>query len=329
MIFNPIVPKMESTTYISSLAVGSSVWCKVNGTRTEFIVVNQGNPDTSLYDTSCDGTWVLMKDMHSSRQWNTSNTNTYQNSAINTWLNNDFLEMLDTGVKAAIKQVKIPYCLGNGAGNVFSGTTGLSTKGFLLSGYEVGWTTSDNQHFPQDGAKLSYFVSGTGTSANNKRIAKLNGSASYWWLRSSYIGETASAWGVSSDGYLYNGGVSNSRGIRPAFILPFDTKIDKDNNIIAPPVEPETWVINENAQIFAGHTFNLSFTSNQQSFGKIVFGEETKFHAYLYYGDIEVADASGSNWYVFDNAAYRTITFDQPVTDANLLTWLQANAVKQ
>lgn len=91
----------------------------------------------------------------------------------------------------------------------------------------------------------------------------------------------------------------------------------------------ETWVINEQAQIFAGHTFNLSFTSNQQSFNKIIFGEETKFYAYLYYDDIIVANTVGSSVYIFDNAAYRTITFDQPVTDTNLLTWLQANAVKQ
>ena len=96
-----------------------------------------------------------------------------------------------------------------------------------------------------------------------------------------------------------------------------------------PPSEPETWVINENPQTFEGNTFNLSFTSNQQSFNKIVFGEETRFHAYLYYDDVEVADGHGSNQYVFHDAAYRTVTFDTPVTDESLLTWLQANAVKQ
>lgn len=31
----------------------------------------------------------------------------------------------------------------------------------------------------------------------------------------------------------------------------------------------------------------------------------------------------------FKNEAYRTITFDEPVTDTNLLAWLQANGTKQ
>ena len=233
MIFNPIMPKMEPATYISSLAVGSSVWCKVNSTRTEFLVVNQGNPDTSLYDASCDGTWLLMKNVHSSRQWNTSNINTYQNSAINTWLNSDFLEMLDTDVKAVIKQVKIPYCLGNGLGTVLSGSSGMLCKGFLLSGIEVG---INYLYLPVDGAKLSYFESGTGTSANNKRVAKLDSGEVYsWWLRSALTNTTNTVWDINGSGNGTQDNVMNGKGVRPAFILPFDTKIDKDNNIVAPP----------------------------------------------------------------------------------------------
>lgn len=42
-----------------SVSIGSSLYCEENGTRTEYIVVNQGNPDSSQYDASCDGTWLL------------------------------------------------------------------------------------------------------------------------------------------------------------------------------------------------------------------------------------------------------------------------------
>ena len=44
---------------ISELSVGSSVYAKESGTPAEFIVVHHGNPDSSIYDASCDGTWLL------------------------------------------------------------------------------------------------------------------------------------------------------------------------------------------------------------------------------------------------------------------------------
>ena len=109
---------------------------------------------------------------------------------------------------------------------------GLSCKIFLLSGYEAGWTSSDDQHFPQDGAKLSYFESGTGTSANNKRIAKLNGSAADWWLRSPRTDGAGDVWLVGVNGSYYSDSASNSYGIRPAFILPSDTLVSDDGTII-------------------------------------------------------------------------------------------------
>ena len=48
---------------ISTLAVGSSVYLNVGGVRKEFLVVHQGKP-SSLYDSSCNGTWLLMKDIY-------------------------------------------------------------------------------------------------------------------------------------------------------------------------------------------------------------------------------------------------------------------------
>ena len=158
------------STKLSALSVGSSVYLNVNGTKTEFLVVNQGLP-SSLYDSSCNGTWLLMKQIYTTRTWDSSN-NDYENSDIHSYLNGTFLGLLDSDIQAAVKQVKIPYRKGTGSGgSTVSGSSGLSTKIFLLSGYELGWTTSNSSYFPVDGAKLSYFDSGTGTTANNKRIA--------------------------------------------------------------------------------------------------------------------------------------------------------------
>ena len=105
---------------------------------------------------------------------------------------------------------------------------GLPCKIFLLSLYEIGFTTSDNP----DGAKLSYFEAGTGSSALNKRIAYLNGSAAFWWLRSPYAGLTDYVWYVDSSGNGSCNDASNSYGIRPALILPSTLVVD-ENGVIS------------------------------------------------------------------------------------------------
>ena len=231
----PLLTKPSVGILASDLAVGSTVKLMESGTAVEYLVVNQGIPsNSSLYDASCDGTWLLRKDIHSERQWNTSDANKYETSAINTWLNGDFFNSLGSVEQATIKQVKIPYRKNGGSGGTNqSGANGLSCKIFLLSGYEVGWTSSDNQYFPQDGAKLSYFESGTGTSANNKRIAHLNGSAADWWLRSPNTRNSYSVWFVGSDdGGYYHGNAPLSYGIRPALVLPSNALFDETTLIL-------------------------------------------------------------------------------------------------
>lgn len=216
---------------LSTKAVGSTVKLKVNGTAKEFIVVHQGKP-SSLYDDSCNGTWLLMKDIYENRVWQSGNINKYESSDIHTYLNNTFLNLFESNIRDAIKQVKIPYRKNGGSGGTDqSGANGLSAKIFLLSGYEVGWTTSDYSYFPVDGAKLSYFESGTGTSANNKRIANLNGSAAYWWLRSPYTVNTGLVWGVLANGGYNSRNASNSGGIRPALILPSTLLVSDDGTV--------------------------------------------------------------------------------------------------
>lgn len=220
---------------LGSKAVGSIVKLKVGGVAKEFIVVHQGKP-SSIYDDSCDGTWLLMKDVYENRKWHSSNVNKYESSDIHAYLNSTFLNLFESNIRDVIKQVKIPYRSGGGSGGSDqSGANGLPCKVFLLSGYEVGWTTSDNGYFPENGAKLSYFESGTGSSANNKRIAKLNGSAAFWWLRSA-TGGTSSVWGVLSNGGYSSDYASSSYGIRPCIILPSDVLVDDSGNVL-PPVD--------------------------------------------------------------------------------------------
>lgn len=221
---------------ISSLAVGSSVYLNVGGVRKEFLVVHQGLP-SSMYDASCNGTWLLMKDIYENRAWDSSNANKYESSDIHSYLNSTFLNLFENNIRDAIKQVKIPYRKGGGSGGSDqSGANGLSAKIFLLSGYEVGWTTSDIRYLPVDGAKLDYFESGDGTSASNKRIATRNGVAVRWWLRSPQTNNLYSVIQVDSDGQSYSSNASNPYFVRPALVLPSDALVDDSGNV-TPPVD--------------------------------------------------------------------------------------------
>ena len=229
------VTRVRNVTYsavkserIGGLDVGESVFLNVDGKRMEFIVVNQGNPDTSIYDDSCNGTWLLMKDIYENRQWHSSDVNKLESSTIHSYLNSTFLNLFDSNIRDAIKQVKLPYRKNGGYGGTDqSGANGLSCKVFLLSGPEVGLAGAS--YMPNDGAKLDYFNANTGT--DSKRIAYLNGSAASWWLRSPHTRYTGSVWGVNSYGSYDYYFASSSYGIRPALVLPSTVTVDNDRNV--------------------------------------------------------------------------------------------------
>lgn len=235
---------------LGTKAVGSIVKIKVNGASKDFIVVQQGNPNTSTYDSSCAGTWLLMKDIYTMSTFD--NNNSYKDSSIHTYLNGTFYNLIDSNIRAAIKQVKIPYQNGTGSGgSLATGSNGLSTKVFLLSGYEVGWTTSDNGYFPKDGVRLAYF--GNSSGGNSKRVAYNGSSAAIWWLRSPLASNDNGFWSVGNDGSSVNGWYFSSCGVRPAFILPSTLVVSDDGTVsvnTAPTVSTDGAALGEKNTAF-------------------------------------------------------------------------------
>ena len=239
-------------------AVGSVVKLKFNGAMREFLVVHQGRPST-LYDASCDGVWLLMKDCLEAKRWHSSDVNDYANSEVNSYLNSTVLSKFDKDIQAQIKQVKIPYRPGSGtSGTVNSGANGLSTKIFLLSDREVGYTKSNvNSYICDDGAKLAYFRDGNGTS---EKIAKFNGSAVGWWLRSPALNNSTLAWRVNSNGNAdYNGCSYTGYYLRPALILPSNLLTSDDGTINTNTAPTTPGSINVPGNIQGGSTITVSW----------------------------------------------------------------------
>ena len=229
---------------LGTKAVGSIVKIKVNGASKDFIVVQQGNPNTSTYDSSCNGTWLLMKDIYTTSTF--GNNNSYKDSGIHTYLNGTFYNLIDSQIRAVIKQVKIPYT----NSGVQSGANGLSTKVFLLSGTEVGF--SGVSYMNTEGAKLSYFDSAS------KRVAYNGSSAAIWWLRSPYTSNNSNVWHVNTDGSNYNYWYSYSYGVRPAFVLPSELVVSDDGTVstnTAPAINTSSTNLGEkNAPFNFGYT---------------------------------------------------------------------------
>lgn len=229
-----------SGTKLANKEVGSIVKLNVNGAVTEFLVVHQGLP-SDIYDASCNGTWLLMKDCYESRAWHSSNVNDYENSDIHAYLNSSFLGLLDSNIQEAVRQVKIPYRAGSGSSKVANtGALGLQTKCFLISAAEANF--SDSQLPRSEGSCLAYF-SGTSQKTDKKRIAYLNGTATDWLLRTPRcISDNSYAkrlvFHSSTDGSLRSEDASRSYGIRPAFVLPGTLLVSEDGTVTTntPPV---------------------------------------------------------------------------------------------
>lgn len=232
---------------LSTKAVGSIVKIKVNGAAKDFIIVHQGLP-SSAYDASCNGVWVVMKDIYTTMKWDGSN-NDYLNSDMTAYLNGTFISLIDADIRNAIKRVKIPYT-NYSNNNVMSGSNGLSCKVFLLSGTEVGF--SGVSYMSTEGAKLSYFDSAS------KRVAYNGSSAAEWWLRSPSTGSGLGVWYVKSGGSCDYWGYYGTCGVRPAFVLPSELVVSDDGTVstnTAPAINASSTNLGEkNAPFNFGYT---------------------------------------------------------------------------
>ena len=224
------------STQLSKLSVGSTVFLNIEGGKRDFIIVNQGLP-SSDYDDSCNGTWLLMKEIYEQREWHDAlqTSNSYSKSTIHNYLNSKFLELLDPDIQDIIKLVKIPYTKTSGttdssasgsitgsttSGSIASGSNGLMTKIFLLSLAETGIRHS---YVTAEGSILEYFT----PSNYDARIGYYEGKECAWWLRSISTRPNTAAY-IDTLGDVSQTAVDEYIGIRPAMILPSTLIVDDD-----------------------------------------------------------------------------------------------------
>ena len=202
----------------SDIAVGSIVKLMEDGVATDYLVANHGIPSgSSLYDASCDGMWLLRKEIIEQRVWDAGNSNVLETSDVQAWLNSDMLAKYDSAAQSAIKQVKIPYRKNGGmGGSNQSGANGLSCKAFMPSVIELGIAKLENLNGLVDGDVLSYFK----TNAESKVVAYFNGKPATWSTRSPSTQSYVSIFQINTRSNFYGVKSTNeSNGIRPAVIV--------------------------------------------------------------------------------------------------------------
>lgn len=198
-------------TRLGDMAVGSTVKIKVNGTPTEFLIVQQGSPGSGNNDF--DGTWVLLWGIWSNKRcydytayrgFRFSETNLYS------YLNNTFFTAINEQIRSNIREVY----LRDGYDERYESDNFVNCKIFPLAGTEVG--TSYNIPGLR---KLAYFSDGPSSSDSSysKRVAYYNGSKSDWWIRDYIPSDNQRV--ITTSGSISGAWSKEYHGVRPAFIL--------------------------------------------------------------------------------------------------------------
>ena len=207
---------VKFATPIGELPAGTIVYMNVDGIRTPYIVVHQGNPDTSAYGASCNGTWVLMQNIYSLTKWQNRQNTRYDeaDSCLVRQRAQEFPSKLDTVIQNNLIPLKLL--------NIYSFQDISGDTVFLLRS--------------EDLSNMDYFSNG----AVSKRIATYNGAATDYWLRDpsssgssiNYVRATGAFSEFNENSYVstYKG-----KGFRPIYILNTASLMaDSDFNIIEP-----------------------------------------------------------------------------------------------
>lgn len=223
-----VTEKYTKHVTLNDFPVGKTIFLNENGNPVEFYVAKHN------YENSLNGmgrTLVVRKDCYDTRAWHSSNVNAYASSAIDSWLNSTYKNLLDADVRGVIGTTKIKYTPGNG--NTTVGT--LERAIFLLSVTELGGTVS---YANTEGTALDI--------ASALQIAYMNGSAITQWTRSPRPDYITYACCLNVSGGVSNSLCDTTYGARPAFTLPVTF--------------PYTWYTDSSGNIYTEQEYETKIT---------------------------------------------------------------------
>lgn len=212
----------SSGTPLGEFPVGEVVYLNENDVGIPYIIVNQGNPDTSVYDATANGTWLLRQNAQGSRY---DGQTTYYSGSIHDTKCTSHLAKFDADVQAAIKTVGVPtitkydtkqWCEYD-PNRVMSK---LLRKVFLLSTTELGATKYTDYG---EGALLDYFTK----DDNAKRKATDDSGTRVQYFTRTIRGAPTSNANAGDMSFITLDGGPNGDDLecwfRPVLVLPSET----------------------------------------------------------------------------------------------------------
>ena len=319
---------------------GDLIYLDVDGKGDKLYRVLKCKGDVAKVVAMYDDLTSTYNSTSTTTDFNGTTAQKYEGSTLDTYLNTTWYNTLSSTVKNAIVPENIvQYCYQR-----YDKPNTPNTPTYTYQ-YQYNWSDSDYENadnvgnvtvgerniFALDLKDIFDYIGKVCITSDELMTMFWNSTtkvSKYLWLRSSRAGDSYNAWNVRGDyGILGYNDVTDSRVVRPTFNInlsqiPFTKK------------KGETWIINDfSSSPTAVIIDNIEFTSNSKIFTKITISRESKLASYLLYDLEQVAsilyETDTENWYTsWTNSAYRTITLTSPAT-GDLLTWLQANAVKQ
>ena len=184
---------------------------------------------------------VRNEKLSSNMKWDSNEANEWSTATLNTYLNGDYYNGLDTTSKSMVADTK--YYLGgsntdNGSAETYynweRGTTVYSGRSTSWNGKIVLMYPSDYSYTYALGVDNTCYTDGNkcsssdGGAPTNGWIYNTN-SNSFQWLLSPSLGSSSVAFNLGGSGYVvsfFNGYVAVSNGVRPSLYLVSSIKID-------------------------------------------------------------------------------------------------------
>lgn len=198
-----------------------TVYIEENGTYVSYLVL------TDQYEGE-DACLLLRKtalDTPLAFSRNQSYASFYPGSDIDQYLNQEFYGTLSTDLCDILCSSPISVTSKSSLGYCGKDTQIIYRNIFLLSVVEVGGQSSAT--VPSEGTKLSYF------SNRERRVVQTSsGVTTSWWLRTPNTWHDNVVCSVNTEGIIGIGGIGGfgedyQNGVRPAFCLPAETPIQK------------------------------------------------------------------------------------------------------
>lgn len=206
---------------LGQVAVGTLVKLNENGSPVEFYVAKHD------YESGLNGagrTLLVRKECYDNRVWNSVQVNTYASSALDSWLNSDYKNLLDSDFLTVIGTTKFQYTIGYGDKTLST----LERAIFQLSRTELGFTLPADANFEGNILPIASIL----------QKAFLNGETNSQWTRTPNTSYLTSAFFVYAGGSSYSTGVTAEAGSRPAFTVPSTLSVTDDGTLSlasAPP----------------------------------------------------------------------------------------------